>query len=140
MIAEGLFNLLISDSGVAAFVSNHASPPVFQVYHGALRKGYSLPAIMITAVISSPIVTNEGTADLNYQRFQFDCLATSYLEAHRLKDAVKALLQDYRGTLIEGTQIFSSITKMELDNPFEEGKGGYIYRCIIDIQFGFIEP
>lgn len=140
MIAEGLYNLLISDAGVTAFVSDHRSPPTFQVYHGALRKGYSLPAIILNAVVSSPIVTNDGTAALNYERFQFDCLAPTYLEAHRLRDAVKVLTQDFKGTLIDGTVISSSITRMELDNPFEEGKGGFVHRCIIDIQFGFIEP
>lgn len=140
MIAEGLYNLLITTPAVTAFVSDHASPPTFQVYHNALRKGYNLPAIVIVAVTSRPIVTNDGTADLNYQRFQFDCYAANYLDSHRLKDAVKHTLQDFKGTLIDGTVINSAITKMELDNPFEEGKGGFIFRCVIDIQFGFVEP
>ena len=68
---------------------------------------------------------------------QFDCLAVDYLDAKRLKDAVKSLLKDYAGTLAEGTVIRASFLKNEIDNPLEEGKGGYVFRSVLDIQFAY---
>jgi hypothetical protein len=142
MLSEGLFDLIISTPQVASIVSQGGSPPQFSVHHGSLRKGYTLPAIRMTAVTTTPIVCTDGTSSVAYQRWQFDCIAggndpNGYLNAQRLKDALKGLLNDYRGTLAEGTVIYSSIIKMELDNPMEEGKGGYAFRSVLDYEFGF---
>jgi hypothetical protein len=137
MLAEGLFNLIISTPEIATLVTNGGSPPQFSVHMGSLRKGYWLPAIRMSAVTSTPITFSGGTAGLNYQRWQFDAIATNYLDAQRLRDALKALLTDYVGTLAEGTVIYSSILKMELDNPLEEGVGGYIFRSVLDYEFGY---
>ena len=129
MISQGLFNLILISS-VNDIVNG-------SIHMGSLRKGYTLPAIRFSAVTSTPIVTNNGTASLNYQRIQFDAIASTYLDAQSLKDALKALLDDYTGTLAEGTVIYSSILKMELDNPLEEGRGGYAFRSVLDYEFGF---
>jgi hypothetical protein len=137
MLSEGLFNLIISTPEIAAIVGNGGSPPQYSVHMGALRKGYWLPAIRMSAVTSTPIVCSQGTASLSYQRWQFDCIANAYLDAQRLKDALKALLNDYVGTLGEGTVIYSSILRMELDNPLEEGVGGYAFRSVLDYEFGY---
>jgi hypothetical protein len=137
MLSEGLYNLLILTPAIATIVANGGSPPQYSVHHGSLRKGYTLPAIRMSAVTSTPIVTNTGTADLSYQRWQFDAIASNYLDAQRLKDALKALLSDYVGTLGEGTVIYSSILKMELDSPLEEAVGGYAFRSVLDYEFGF---
>ena len=91
----------------------------------------------MSATTSTPIVCSNGTASLNYQRWQFDAIASNYLDAQRLKDALKGLLNDYRGTLAEGTVISSSILKMELDSPMEEGRGGYAFRSVIEYEFGY---
>jgi hypothetical protein len=137
MLSEGLFNLIISTPEIADIVGNGGSPPQFSVHMGSLRKGYWLPSIRMSAVTSSPIVCNDGTASLAYQRWQFDSIAANYLDAQRLKDALKGLLNDYVGTLGEGTVIYSSILKMELDSPMEEASGGYAFRSVLDYQFGY---
>ena len=36
--------------------------------------------------------------------------------------------------LAEGTAIRASFLKNEMDNPLAEGKGGYVFRSILDIQ------
>jgi hypothetical protein len=132
MLAEGLFNLITITPTITALVGN-------SIHHGSLRKGYTLPAIRMSEVTSTPIVTNSGTSDLMYQRWQFDCFAMDYLDSHRLRDALRALLDDYRGTLAEGTTIYSTILKMELDSPLEEGRSqsGYAFRCVVDYEFAF---
>ena len=43
-------------------------------------------------VTSSFIITTDSTAALEYRTIQFDCLAVDYLDALRLKDAVKSVL------------------------------------------------
>src|SRR5580704_18099177 len=115
MIMEGLFNLLLITTEVNSLVNG-------SIHHGSLRKGYTLPAIRMNTVTSSFIITTDSTADLEYQTIQFDCLAVDYLDALRLKDAVKSLLKDYSGVLAEGTVIRASFLKNESDNPLEEGK------------------
>jgi len=62
------------------------------IHHGSLRKGYTLPAIRMNVVTSSFIITTDSTAALEYRTIQFDCLAVDYLDALRLKDAVKSVL------------------------------------------------
>jgi hypothetical protein len=128
MIMEGLFNLLLITPAVNDLVNG-------SIHHGSLRKGYTLPAIRMNIATSSFIITADGTADLEYQTIQFDCLAVDYLDALRLKDAVKSLVTDYSGVLAEGTAIRASFLKNEMDNPLAEGKGGYVFRSILDIQF-----
>jgi hypothetical protein len=132
MIMEGIFNLLLITPAVNNLVNG-------SIHHGSLRKGYTLPAIRMTVVTSSFITTTDSTADLQYQTIQFDCLAVDYLDALRLKDAVKALFKDYSGVLVEGTVIKASFLKNEMDNPLAEGKGGYVFRSILDIQFAYVE-
>lgn len=44
---------------------------------------------------------------------------------------------DFAGVLTEGTVALGSNLKNELDDPLEEGKSGYINRCVLDIQFSF---
>jgi hypothetical protein len=137
MLSEGLFNLIISTPEIASIVGNSGSPPQYSVHMGSLRKGYWLPAIRMSAVTSTPLTCSDGTASLNYQRWQFDAIANSYLDAQRLKDSLKALLNDYTGVLGEGTVIYSSILRMELDNPLEESVGGYAFRSVLDYEFGY---
>jgi hypothetical protein len=128
-IASGLFNLVLI-SPVNAIVNG-------SIHLGSLRKGYTLPAVRISEVTTTPIVANTGTAALQYSRFQFDAFAGDYNTAHALRDALKGLLTDYTGTLAEGTTIFSSILMNELDSPLEEGTGGYTFRCLLDYEFAF---
>jgi hypothetical protein len=132
MLAEGLFNLMTITPSITALVGG-------SIHHGSLRKGYTLPAIRMSAVTSTPIVTNSGTSDLLFQRWQFDAFASNYLDSHRLRDAIRALLDDYSGTLAEGTVIYSTILKLELDSPLEEGRSqsGYAFRSLLDYEFSF---
>jgi|HubBroStandDraft_6_1064221.scaffolds.fasta_scaffold538151_2 hypothetical protein len=139
MISEGIFNLIVTNPSVADIVSGGGSPPMYSVHHGSLRKSYTLPAIRMSAVTTTPIITTDGTAPLLYQRWQFDSFASTYLDAHRLNDALKDLLTDYAGTLCEGTVIRSTFLRMELDSPLEEGKAGYVFRCVVDYEFAY-EP
>jgi hypothetical protein len=44
---------------------------------------------------------------------------------------------DYSAVLAEGTVIRASFLKNEMDNPLAEGKGGYVFRSILDIQFAY---
>jgi hypothetical protein len=135
MISEGLFDLILTTPEINNLVDG-------SIHQGSLTKGYTLPAIRFFEVTATPIVSNSGTAGLLYQTWQFDCLDNSYLGCHRLRDVVKSLLQDYAGTLGEGTNIYSSRTKNFGDHSLEEGAGassgsGYIYGCHMDVEFAY---
>jgi hypothetical protein len=135
MIESGLSHLLSGTTSVTNIVSD-------QIHLGMLPKGYSLPAVVISSISATEVIGNDGTADLRAKRFQFDCLAPlpgGYPVAHHLALAIKALLQDYRGSLNDGSQITGSQVINELDNPFEEAKGGFAYRTLIDIRLWFKE-
>jgi hypothetical protein len=127
---EGLFNLLLITPAVNNLVNG-------SIHHGSLRKGYTLPAVRMNVSTSSFITTAQSTADLQYQTIQFDCIASEYLDALRLKDAVKSLLKDYTGTLVEGTAISASWLVNEIDNPLGEGLGGYTFRSMLTLKFAY---
>jgi hypothetical protein len=132
MLQQGLFNLLLNDRSVSAIVGD-------QVYLGTLRRGYTLPAVRINVITSTPIVTFDSSkSNLQYRRMQFDCFADQYVPAHQLLDAVKNAILDYRRILASGEQVVSTILEAELDNPLEEGKGGFAYRTMVDITIGVI--
>src|ERR1700722_2257324 len=133
MIMEGLFNLLFITPAVNNLVNG-------SIHHGSLRKGYTLPAVRMNIVTSSFITTTDSTADLEYQTIQFDCMAVDYLDALRLKDAVKSLLKDYTGTLIEGTTVRATFIVNDIDNPLAEGKGGYVFRSMLTFKFAYDAP
>jgi hypothetical protein len=130
MISQGIWNLLYITPAIYNIVGT-------SIHNGALRKGYTLPAIRFSEVTSTPITSSDGTDTLQYSTFQFDAFASDYNTCHALKDALKGLLTDYTGVLVEGTVIYGTIIKNELDSPLEEGRGGYVFRCLLDYQFAF---
>src|SRR5579872_7448125 len=139
MLEQGLYHLLVTDSGIQAVAPN--------VYLGILPKQYQTPCIRLQNVGSENIVTMDSTAALRAKRMQFDCYAPlgQYVKAHQIALAVKALLQDYRGNLVDDSNnVLATITAsevlMELDEPLEEGTGGFLHRTVVDINFWFTEP
>lgn len=145
MIESGLYRALVLDSGVNSLLPN---PVGNNVYLMRMEKDSLTPAIVIQGISSTSINSLIGENQLQTKRFQFDCYAMSYFVARSLARAVKAVFipssdgfgfPQFPYSLPDGTQIQSAMVHMDIDWPFEEGEGGYLYRAMMDIEFGYVE-
>lgn len=144
MIENGLYRALAEDAGVSGLLAD----PVNNVYFVRLGKDVTPPAVVIQGVSSTSINTLLGENETQSKRFQFDCYAQNYMLSRSLARAVKAIFipaSDGTGfpqfpyTLPDGTQIQSAEVMHDIDWPFEEGEGGYVYRALLDIEFYYAE-
>ncbi len=135
MILSGLFNLLTNDPGVSALIVEDG------VHFTLLSKAVPLiPAIVIQRIHSQGPSTLDGQADLEDALFEFDAYANDQLTANRVRDALEALLQDFDGTLNEGTElhVYQTISR---DLKYEAGgTTGWIFRSALDVHCFFKEP
>lgn len=132
-IEPGLFDLLLADPGVNGLVDG-------RVYFRLIPKLASLPAVVMRAVPpSSPIVTIESTLGFTEGWFDFDCYAADPLTADDLCTAVRELLQDFSGTLYDGTVVDACFVASEVDLPYEAGGKSYLFRRALRILIFYQE-
>jgi hypothetical protein len=89
MFVEDLFTFL-SDQGTSA---------ASRIYPNTLPQGVILPAIKYFQVSDPPEHTQEGRSNLRHPRFQVDCFAGTYVEAHTLAEQVMGMMDGYSGTM-----------------------------------------
>lgn len=130
---QGLYQLITQDSGcIAAGIAGN-------VRWSYLPNGAQSPAVVIHTISTVPVITLESTLPLNEKRVQFDVYASSYYGTKAGVRALKALLQDFSGTLPDGTVVQSVLVGNDYDAPFEIGAGGFLDRACFDCTFWFDE-
>jgi hypothetical protein len=144
VIESGLYQLLASDSAVSAMVA--ASPGQARIYGVMLPKDYVLPAVVYSTVAYRPIESLRGPNVLEMRRFQFDCYARSFASSRLLSRAVRNVLcpPDANGDptslkveLQDGSGIDATQIIVDMDKPYEEGEGGYVFCALLDVEIAF---
>lgn len=145
MIESGIYQLLAADNVVSGMVQ--ASGGQARIYGVMLPKNYVLPAMVYS---SAAYVINEslsGPNRLETRRFQFDQYGKTFTESRVLSRAVRNVFcppdangdpTSLRALLADGSAIESTRIVMDMDKPFEEGDGGYIFCALLDIEISFV--
>lgn len=98
MIEAGLFYLL---SHTAAITSICGTNPT-RVYPGNFPTGPSYPAMAYKIIGTRPGPTLD-TSGMQRLRMEFECRAADALTASTMREALRELLEGYRGLLNDGT-------------------------------------
>ena len=140
MLEQAVYNILRTDSGVRALVTNDKGIAFTLIPRGELSTS---AVVVIHSITGVPVTVMESTTDLEERRLQFDCYASDYVSTRKLSAAVRAALIDLSGQYSNGdtppsfTTIQTSIVNGDFDAPYEVGGAGvgFIYRAILDISF-----
>ena len=119
MIQEGLYATLAADAAVSALVGTRIYPLMIpqQVYTESTKQ----PCLVYTLDGRARQVRFAGTDTLVQGSLTVDCYARTYAAAQALADAVRALLEDYSGTMTgTGSPISTNVVKkIFIDNELE---------------------
>lgn len=134
MFESGLYQLIQNDPTLEPLVGQ-------SVWFSQLPKGATFPAIVIHTISDVPDITLMETINLRPRRMQIDCISSvDQLDARTFSKAVKKVLQDFAGTLSDGTGVQTTILNNDMDIPYEVGARGYAYRVVLDLTFWVVEP
>jgi len=134
MILSGLYNLLLADPGVSAIIAAKG------VYFTLAAEQAARPFVVIHIVSAPPAETSlDGVSELISGRFQFDCYADDQLSARKLSRAVRDLLKNYSGGLSDGTAIQFTAVNLDMDDPYEVGGQGFVFRSLLDLSAFYTE-
>lgn len=126
MIETTICGYLLTKSAITALIGTRIRPI-------ALQQGEALPAIAYSLVGESIDYRHSGK---NYteSRMQFDVVATSYLAAKTIAEALDATLSGLSGTV--GSIVVDGIFKnLEIDEYEDETK---TYRVILDYSINYV--
>jgi hypothetical protein len=107
MIEHAIQSLVANDSTVAGLVDD-------RIYYMTAPQDVSLPYIVIFKVSSVREHCHEGFSNLTHSRIQFSVFSETYYNGKQISDAIKTVLDGYKGTS-EGVAIHSSLFDGEGD-------------------------
>lgn len=145
-VSGGLYNFLTQNpaaAGVQALLSK--LPPIggvaqFPVYFSRADKQPPTNYLVIHTVDAPPAAhSQDGPSALSDGEFQFDSCAPDQPTAQQLSNAVKAALANLSTALNEGTTIQFYQVVMDVDEPYELGGGGYVFRRLLRLRAFYTE-
>lgn len=137
-IEQGLFQLVQSNGALASLVLMTNGKGVYWIL---APKGAAIPMIVLSRAATTDEYTYAGATGFRNSIFQIDCYGSTYYQSHDIANAVRELLQDYKGTLPDSvsTVVASVQTIKDWDMPYEEGvsQTGFIYRAMLQFRIWY---
>lgn len=134
MVISGIRTRLIQDSDIAALV------PANRVYISMAEREARRPYIVCYRIDAPPAgVTLDGSSALKDGLFQFDCFADTQIDAEKLAKIVEASLEDYGGSLPDGSDIQFIETQNCGDDAYEIGGSSFVFRSVLRMKAFFTE-
>jgi len=129
----GIYQRLKQDPGVTSYVQG-------RIFGSKAPKNATMPMIVWTVVITDDMGTHfQGTSGLRKKRFQFDSYASKYIDSVKTSDAVRALFEQFSGTLPDGSAVNGCIIVRDMDFPYEPGSSGYVHRHLLEVDVMYTE-
>ena len=144
MLVEAIYQILINDSGVKALLTPRTDGTT-GVFPGLAPEEIAPPFIVIQQVSARPVTSFDGNNAFQEASFQFSCIASNFLTAHKLSNAVKNALSGIIGNYGNGgspvvfTRIEGAWLDTERDLPTEEALHATLYSCQADFSFHFVD-
>ncbi len=99
------------------------------------------PYLVLHMVDAPPAAgTLDGITALVDGEIQLDSYGDDPVSARQLSKAVKAAFANFSGALPDGTVIQFVDVTMDVDEPYEQGGGGYLYRSLLRLRGFYLEP
>ena len=89
-----------------------------RVYENELPRGYKLPAIAVHQYGGSQDYDFSGPIDINEDQLQLDCYGADSLSCRATAEAARKLLEDFVGTLPDGTVVQGLYKDRDMSMPF----------------------
>src|SRR5579862_5218470 len=141
-VKNGLFALLSTTSSVSSLIAAAPNSSAgTAIYFSLAAKQSARPYIVIHLVNGTPAEKSlDGSSALIRGRFQFDSYADDPTVARQVSQAIRDLLKDFSGPLPDETMITFTAVHADMDDAFEQGGMGYLYRSMLDIEGFYTEP
>lgn len=134
MILSGIRARLVADANVGARVSANG------IFIAMARREAARPYIVIHGINLPPAATTlEGSSVLRDGEFQIDSYDDTAVDARELSNTVQAALQDFGGTLPDGSTIQFVGTTADGDDTFEIGGSSFLFRSFFRIKAFYTE-
>jgi len=130
MLESGLISLLKANAGVSSLVATRMYPVL-------LPDKSTLPAVTYRTLSSLPTYTLTGALGMTTNRIEYTAWATSYLTAKAIIEAIVEALDNYTGTLADGTFVSRIWRTGSAVDSFEAE--GNLYTCSIDFRITYTE-
>ena len=130
MLVEGLSSLLSGDSGLQGAVAG-------QIYPVLLPQNACLPAVTYQVVSTQSLYTLEERVNVNQCRMQFDIWSTDYLPGKQAAAALTAAIDNFTGTLSEGTHVFG--VQLQTSSDLYESDAR-MNRVLIEFVIQYADP
>lgn len=131
MIA-GLIALLKNDATIGPIVGNE------RVYDSVLSygRGWTFPALALREDTGSQEYDLAGAVDGRMDQYEISAYADTPQAADDLREAVRASLSGYSGTLPDGTKVTAIFIDRPMDLPFlpKANASGNASRKVLDVQ------
>ena len=136
-IEQGLFQLLQSNATIGTLINTAQGKGVYWIL---IPKGATVPALVITKIATDDTVSTSKTFLTRGALFQIDCYGTSYYQSKNVATAVRGVLNNYTGTLTEGTVVQGITIEKDWDMPFEESSAlGFVYRNMLQFRVWYLD-
>lgn len=134
MVISGIRTRLTEDTDVSAAV------PSARIFIGMARRESARPYIVCYRVDAPPAgVTLDGSSALKDGLFQFDAFADSQIDAEKLAKLIETSLEDYGGSLPDGSTIQFYETQNCGDDAYEIGGSSFVFRSVLRMRAFFTE-
>jgi len=94
--------LLTADAGITALVGT-------RIYPQLLPQAPMFPAISYQVVSGFRETAMDGPAGVNRARLQFDCWASTYLQAEAVANAVRVAIDGFKGSIGSPARVLQSV-------------------------------
>ena len=144
-VTVGIANALTQNPTVQALLAKGSGYSGYAVYFSLAAKGQQgsyLPSYLVIHAAGVPPAEHSmaGPSSLSDGEFQFDSYGKDQPTARKLSQAVRDALKNYSGVLVDGTSIQFYRVSLDIDDPYEIGGQGYIYRSVLRLESFFTEP
>lgn len=140
-VTVGIANLLATTSSVQSLLAKDAAGfEGYCIYFGAAKKS-AAPSYLVIHGLDLPPAEHsmDGPSSLSDGEFQFDSYANDQPAARKLSQAVRDALKNYSGSLSDNTTIQFYKISLDVDDPYEIGGGGYVFRSLLRLKSFFTE-
>ena len=138
MIENGLFQYVTSNTNVQSAVGldNNGVARAFWIL---APQGSQVPFLIFSRVGTVDPYTMAGTTGIREGKFQIACYASTFLTSRAISKTVRQLLENFRGTLPDGTVVQATFIDMDFDHQYSEGGKGFVFQAILQFRIWFEE-
>jgi hypothetical protein len=133
MLAEGIIALLQQDAGVIAKAATRGDGKA-AIFAGQAPEAAPMPLSVYGFAYEENLMTMDGPSAFTKARIEIWNQAEGYLDAKKLARAVKVCLENFQGTLSEGTEV-DSIHRISEVDTFQDAPFLYLTATEYEVLF-----